>query len=80
MGKKLLRSCKDCKFCLWLPDYEEESHLLFCDNERTKEGIYPIGFLRPDSTECEYFEAANIQPETASTTRQMEWFLMLVNQ
>jgi hypothetical protein len=53
-----LNQCKDCKFCARLFDYEQDSHLLFCDNDHTKKSVHPIGFLVNYDAGCEFFEKA----------------------
>jgi len=61
MTERPPRLCKDCKFCLWLFDYEAESYSLFCDNLLTKEMDLPVGFLGHNEKECEFFERGQVE-------------------
>ena len=69
MAKRELHLCKDCKFCLRLFDYEEQSYSLYCDNCLTKEADPLMGFLSHDQTSCEYFEKPQVTERGAARLR-----------
>ena len=56
--KKICR-CVDCMYCIWV-DKGADSNVLFCENEMTKDGDEPIGFLDEKADACKYFSDAGV--------------------
>jgi len=65
------RRCPECKHCSWYRIDTDGFQQPFCDNERTKEFPYPIGWLHSNSPACKLFEIRNaIVPNTKGAGRE----------
>lgn len=59
--------CRNCRHFLELSMPNADPSLYFCNNPRTKEGLYQIGFLRQDAPACPVWMSKKDRPSRPQT-------------